>query len=75
MSEKNLFKLIILHICIGFLVAFNLFFSKIYAILIVLIGLWFVVKNKSRNNEVLYIIAYMVGSEVFFKNYLWKPNS
>jgi len=40
MSEKNLFKLIILHICIGFLVAFNLFFSKIYAILIVLIGLW-----------------------------------
>lgn len=73
MTEKTLLKLIILHISIGFLIVFNLFFSKIYAILIVLIGFWYVVKYKNKNHEVLYVIAYITGCEVFLRTTYGNP--
>jgi hypothetical protein len=67
MTEKNIVKLILLHLGIGILIAIFPFLSKIYAGLIVMAGVFWIVKNRNQNHEVLYIIAYLVGSEVFLR--------
>jgi hypothetical protein len=67
MKAEQQIKLTVLHIGIGCLIAFYSPLSKIYLLLIVLTGLYFVVKNKNKNNEILYVIAYIAGSEVFFR--------
>ena len=67
MSDKQQINLTILHIVIGSLIAFHPPLSKIYSLLIVLMGFYIVVKNKNKNNEILYVIAYIAGSEVFFR--------
>jgi len=59
--------LVVLHIIIGFVVFFLPFLSKIYAVLIPVIGSVFVFKNKNKNNEVLYVSAYLIGAEVLFR--------
>ncbi|KAF2325967.1 O-antigen ligase family protein [Flavobacterium nitrogenifigens] len=63
----NYTLLIILHIVIAFAVFVLPFLSKIYAFLIPIIGAFFVFKNKNKNNEVLYVSAYLVGVEVFLR--------
>lgn len=65
--ERNYILLALLHIAIGILVFYIPFFAKIYSLLIVLIGVFFVVKNKNENQEVLIASAYLVGSEVFLR--------
>lgn len=59
--------LIILHALIALVVFFAPFLSKIYALLIPVIGIALVYKNKNKNNEVLYVSAYLVGVEVFLR--------
>ena len=41
--------------------------SIVYAIIIPAVGLYYVIKNQNRNHEVLYVSAYIVGSEVFLR--------
>ncbi|WP_162127027.1 O-antigen ligase family protein [Flavobacterium phycosphaerae] len=67
MNEKQQINLTLLHIAIGALLVFNHQWSKGYLFLIVLAGAYLVIKNKNSNNEVLYVIAYIAGSEVFFR--------
>ncbi|MDI1318499.1 O-antigen ligase family protein [Flavobacterium sp.] len=67
MKEKKYIILISLHILIGLLVYLARPFSKIYAIAIVAVGLYYVIKRQNKNNEVLYVAAYIVGSEVFLR--------
>lgn len=67
MKEKYLINLTLLHIGIGSLIAFHPPLSKIYVLLIILIGFYIVVKNNNKNNEILYVIAYIAGSEVFIR--------
>ncbi len=67
MNETQYIKLTLLHVCIGSLIAFYPPFSKIYAALIVVTSIYIVVKNRNENNEVLYAIAYIAGSEVFLR--------
>lgn len=67
MNEKQQINLTLLHIGIGSLIALYPQFSKLYVLLVVLGGFYFVVKNKNSNNEILYVIAYLAGSEVFFR--------
>ena len=67
MSQRNQVYLILLHIGLGILIAKLPFFSKFYAILIFFVGLFIVLKNKNRNNEILYVIAYVAGSEVLLR--------
>jgi hypothetical protein len=43
------------------------FLAKIYSVLIILVGLFFVIKNRNTNNETLFVCAYVVGSEVFLR--------
>ena len=66
MSEKQQVNLTLLHSVIGSLIAFHPPLSKIYSLLIVLTGFYIVVKNKNKNNEILYVLAYIAGSEIFF---------
>jgi len=58
----------LLHFGIGALIAFFPVLAKMYSVLIILFGLYFVIKNKNRNHEVLYVVAYLVGSEVFLRS-------
>lgn len=67
MGDKQQINLILLHIGIGALIAYHPPLSKIYSLLVFLVGLYIVVKNKNQNHEILYIIAYIAGSEVFFR--------
>ncbi|UPT70082.1 MAG: O-antigen ligase family protein [Flavobacterium sp. JAD_PAG50586_2] len=41
--------------------------SKLYAIAIFAVGMYVVIKTRNQNNEVLFVSAYLVGSEVFLR--------
>ena len=73
MKENQLINRTLLHIGIGSLIAFHPPLSKIYELLIVLVGFYIVVKNKNKNNEILYVIAYISGSEVFLRTTNGNP--
>lgn len=60
-------SLIFIHIGIGLVVYLLPFLSKILSFLILLVGFIYVVKTRNKNNEVLFVAAYMVGSEVFLR--------
>ncbi|MBP4137845.1 O-antigen ligase family protein [Flavobacterium geliluteum] len=59
--------LLIIHAAIALTVFAIPFLSKIYALLIPIIGFFIVFKTKNRNNEVLLIAGYLVGVEVFLR--------
>lgn len=59
--------LVLMHLVIALIVFVMPFLSKIYALIIPIVGLLFVLKTKNRNNEVLLVAAYMVGVEVFLR--------
>lgn len=65
---------VVLHILLGVGVYFFTPISKVYGVLIFLFGIYFVVKNKNANNEVLMVAAYIVGSEVFLRMTDGNPN-
>lgn len=66
-SEINYIKLALLHVGIAAIIFFIPFLSKIYALLIAVFGFYYVIKNNNKNNEVLYVSAYLVGAEVFLR--------
>lgn len=66
-SEINYINLVLIHIGIALLLFYIPFLSKIYAILIAVFGTYYIIKNNNRNNEVLYVSAYLVGAEVFLR--------
>ena len=67
MKERKYIILILFHVFIGVFVYLFRPLSIVYAILIPLVGLYYVIKNQNRNHEVLYASAYIVGSEVFLR--------
>lgn len=69
MKNKSLSysSLILIHIIIGLMIFVVPFLSKIYALLIPLVGILIVIRNQNKNNEVLFIAAYLVGVEVFLR--------
>ncbi|MCI9843905.1 O-antigen ligase family protein [Flavobacterium pectinovorum] len=60
-------NLLIIHAVIALVIFVVPFLSKIYALLIPLIGFYVVYSTKNKNNEVLLVTAYMVGVEVFLR--------
>lgn len=60
-------SLIFIHIGIGLMVFLMPFLSQIFSFLILIVGLIYVMKTKNKNNEVLFVSAYLVGSEVFLR--------
>lgn len=71
---ENYFFLLLIHIFSGIIIYEFPFFSKIYAYLILVAGIFIIVKNKNRNNEVLLVSAYLVGSEVLLRMSYGSPN-
>lgn len=67
MKDNKYILLVVVHIVLGILIFVARPLSKIYAIAILAVGLYYVIKNKNRNQEVLYVSAYIVGSEVFLR--------
>lgn len=59
--------LILLHVAIALAVFALPFLSKIYALLIPLAGLIYVMATKNQHNEVLLVAAYLVGVEIFLR--------
>lgn len=66
-TKLNYFALILIHALIAFAIFVIPFLSKIYALLILVVGLFIITKNKNRNNEVLLVSSYLVGIEVFLR--------
>lgn len=66
-KEKKYILLILLHIVIGLMVFFFPPISKPLAALVFLGGLILIVKNQNKNQEVLLVSGYIVGSEIFFR--------
>ncbi|MGL2964064.1 O-antigen ligase family protein [Flavobacterium sp. RSB2_4_14] len=66
-NEKKYITLVLLHVAIGILIYLFRPFSKFYGFSILLYGLYYVIKSKNKNNEVLFVAAYIVGSEVFLR--------
>jgi O-antigen ligase len=60
-------NLILFHVGIGFLIYLFPFISKIYGYAIFIVGVYYVIKKRNKNNEALIAAAYVVGSEVFLR--------
>ena len=67
MKEKQYILLVLFNILIGIVIFYIRPLSIVYAILIPVVGLYYVIKNQNSNHEVLYASAYIVGSEVFLR--------
>lgn len=67
MKERNYILLVLAHVLIGVLIYNFPQFSKVYGLSILILGVYFVIKNSNRGNEVLFVSAYLVGSEVFLR--------
>lgn len=65
--KLNYITLILIHILIGIVIYLIPFTSKIYSLLIILFGFIYVVSNKNKNNQVLMVSAYIVGSEALLR--------
>lgn len=59
--------LILIHAAIALVVFVAPFLSKIYSALIPVVGFYIVYKNQNKNNEVLFVVSYLVGVEVFLR--------
>ncbi|SEO48744.1 O-Antigen ligase [Flavobacterium sp. CF108] len=59
--------LVLIHAAIALAIFVVPFLSKIYGLLVPVLGLLFIVRNKNKNNEVLLVVAYLVGVEVFLR--------
>lgn len=73
-NNKDYFILIAAHVLLGALIYFVPFIAKIYALAIVALGVYFVIKFQNKNHEVLYVVAYVIGSEVFLRMTNGNPN-
>ncbi|MBF4517567.1 O-antigen ligase family protein [Flavobacterium sp. ANB] len=59
--------IVIIHAVIALAVFVAPFLSKLYALLIPVVGFYIVYNSQNRNNEVLWVTAYLVGAEVFLR--------
>ncbi|WP_289057595.1 O-antigen ligase family protein [uncultured Flavobacterium sp.] len=66
-TKVSYLAIIIFHALIALAVFVLPFLSKIYALLIPIVGFIIVFKNQNKNNEVLLVSAYLVGAEVFLR--------
>lgn len=66
-TNKRYLFWIFLHIAIGALLFYLPFFPKLYGYSIIIGGILIVINAQNKNNEVLYVAAYIVGSEVVLR--------
>lgn len=66
-SEINYINLMLIHVGIALVLFYVPFLSKIYALTIAVFGIYYIIKSNNRNNEVLYVLAYLIGAEVLIR--------
>jgi hypothetical protein len=66
-KDSKYIALILVHVLLGVFIYFFQSTSFIYGFAIFLFGLYYVFRTGNENNEVLYVAAYIVGSEVFLR--------
>ncbi|PRZ20061.1 O-antigen ligase family protein [Flavobacterium granuli] len=66
-EELYYFYLILFHIGIGFVIFLFPILAKAYGFSILFLGTYFIIKKQNKNQEVLLVAAYLVGSEVFLR--------
>lgn len=66
-KDSHYILLVVLHILIGVLLYSIPFLASFYTIIVLFSGLYFVFKTGNKNNEVLLVAAYIVGSDVFLR--------
>jgi hypothetical protein len=66
-TDKNYLLLILFHVLIGVMLYYFDFTAKFYGYFIFFGGAFFVFNSQNKNNEVLYVAAYIVGSEVLLR--------
>ncbi|REG98291.1 O-antigen ligase family protein [Flavobacterium aquicola] len=66
-EELSYIYLILFHASLGVLVFALPFVSKIFTISILAFGIYYIIKSKNRNNEVLVMSAYVVSVEVLLR--------
>ena len=67
-KEKNSYlSLIIIHVILGIALYYVPFTSTLYSITAFIIGAFYIIINKNKNNEALHVSAYIVGAEVLMR--------
>ena len=66
-EELSYAYILLFHVFLGVLIYALTFISKVYAVSAFLVGIYSIVKEKNRNNEVLIASAYVVGMEVLLR--------
>lgn len=66
-STLSYVALINIHLILGFAVFIVPFLAKLYAFLIIVVGIIILLKSRNTNNEALFLAAYLVGAEVLLR--------
>lgn len=66
-EESSYIYLILFHAFLGVSVFVLPFISKIYTIVILTFGIYYIIKSKNRNNEAILMSAYVVSVEVLLR--------
>lgn len=67
MSPTKYISILIFHLILGIILHFIPFTSKIFGVIIFLYSIYFLIRSKNKDNEVLYISAYIISLEVFLR--------
>ncbi|NUY80906.1 O-antigen ligase family protein [Flavobacterium sp. MAH-1] len=65
--DKKYLFLILGHLFLGAAIYAISPLSKVYAVAMFVGGVYYIMKNRDRNNEALYVAAYIVGAEVLLR--------
>lgn len=65
--NKNYLKMLILHLLIGFAVFYVKPLAAFYSLLILIVGVYSIIKNSDKNNEAIFWSSYIVAAEVFIR--------
>lgn len=66
-KQTTYITLLLLHIAIGGVIYVLPFLAKLLTVLIFIVGLVVLLKTRNKNNEALFLSAYVVGIEVFLR--------
>jgi O-antigen ligase len=66
-EELSYIYLLLFHAFLGGLIFVLPFISKIYTLVIFVFGIYYIVKNRNKNNEALVISAYVISVEVLLR--------
>ncbi len=67
LKNTSYLSLVVLHVIVGFLIYTLPALSLVYGLLTLVFGIFYILKKRNRNNEALYMAAYIVSLEVFLR--------